>query len=99
MNNVPEYPLSFFGRIVATRQAVETVDPQLIAEALHRHIRLDWSDCDPLDRKANKQALGSGARLLGIYKVAPGVELWVETSAENNDGVREYTTVMLGSDY
>jgi hypothetical protein len=58
-----------------------------------RHAAGDWGDLDKHDRRANEEALKTGARLLSAYTLE-GVKFWVITEAD-----RSATTVLLPSEY
>ncbi|MEW6156567.1 MAG: hypothetical protein AB1813_04005 [Verrucomicrobiota bacterium] len=82
------------GRIMTTPHALEQISNDDILTAIGRHQAGDWGDCDPDDRQANDQALLDGSRLFSVYHSGKGVKFWIITEAN-----REYTTVLLPSDY
>lgn len=86
------------GRLVATPGALETFFQQELAEALARHQTGDWGDLDAEDKRANDDALVSGARLLSAY-VFREQKVYVITEATNEDGIRESTCVLLPDEY
>lgn len=66
---------------------------------LDRHCRGDWGDdLNEQDQLANNEALTTGARLLSSY-VIKGLKIWVITEAEDAEGFRIATTVLLPEDY
>lgn len=74
-----------------------------VASAVIRHGFGDWGDVSDGDAEANEWGLQSGLRLLSAYRWDPEIaarhgitdeKLWVLTEAS-----REYTTVLLPSDY
>lgn len=68
------------------------------AYVLARHQRGDWGDLEDCDRRRNDIARESGGRILSEYDLPCG-KVWVLTEAENDDGVREVTTIMLPHEY
>ena len=103
------------GQIVATPQALERIAKHgfnadyLIA----RHHSGDWGDVSEPDARKNEQALTSGLRLLSVYRLVekmwlqsmPRTErsrlptIWIETSAANESGLRESTTILCPEDW
>lgn len=63
-----------------------------------RHAKGDWGDLTAHDKQANLAALVDGSRLLSAYE-GPWGKAWVITEAENEDGRRERTTVLLPTEY
>lgn len=93
---VPALPRVRLGHLRATRGAVVAalaagVD---LADLIDRHAAGDWGDVSDDDRRANTQALASGARLLSAYTLPDGGRLWILTEAD-----RSATTVLLPEDY
>lgn len=82
------------GRLVATPNALQTVEPSEVDAALLRHVRGDWGDVDGFDREANDIALQEGGRLLSAYHTNLGTKYWVITEAD-----RSVTTILLPQDY
>jgi hypothetical protein len=70
-----------------------------MAEALARHLRGDWGDLCGQDKRRNDEALGDGSRLFSAYHTELGEKFWVITEAEDDDGVRRSTTVLLPDEY
>ena len=83
---------------VTTRAAHETFTEFEIAMCLNRHFCGDWGDLTIRDKKSNEDALKSGDRILSAYNIR-NERMWIITDAANDFGVREYTTVLLPSDY
>jgi hypothetical protein len=82
------------GRLVATPNAVETLQPEDIQAALRRHVTGDWGDLDEHDKLANEEALLRGDRLFSAYHSETGVKFYVITEWD-----RSVTTVLLPEDY
>ena len=82
------------GHLLATANAVQTLDPPSIQTALERHARGDWGELDQEDRTANNQALRDGGRLLSVYRDSSGTKFYIVTEAD-----RSVTTILLPEDY
>ena len=84
------------GHLVATPGALAALADagQSPLEFLARHVRGDWGDLCPEDRRLNDQALRQGTRLLSAYRTAKGVKLWVITEAD-----RSSTCLLLPEEY
>ena len=91
MKTKQTFPL---GRVVATRNALQTLAREDIAKALDRHSAGDWGECCRDDWEENEFALREGFRILSVYHAANGVKFWVITEAD-----RSATTVLLPEDY
>lgn len=77
----------------------ETVSAEEIFRSLSRHRRGDWGVLDPEDRESNERALRTGGRLFSAYQLDDGRKVWVITEAEDDDGRRSATTVLLPDEY
>lgn len=82
------------GRIVATANAVATLDSGSIRGAIARHARGDWGECDSHDRAENERCLREGGRLLSVFRDRAGTRFYVITESD-----RSSTTVLLPEDY
>ena len=60
---------------------------------------LDGLSVEAEDWQANDQALADGSRLLSAYNTLKGVKLWIITEAENDNGQRAATTLLLPDEY
>jgi hypothetical protein len=103
------------GQIVATPQALERLAKHGFSanDLIARHHSGDWGDISEQDARKNEQALSSGLRLLSTYRLVEKIWLqsmsrtersrlptiWIETSAANESGHRESTTLLLPEDY
>lgn len=89
------------GQIVATPGAIEalTESGQDAAFFLDKHLSGDWGEVDAEDQKANDQALLNGSRLLSSYRTLKGVNIWVLTEAEGDDGQRASTCLTTPEEY
>jgi hypothetical protein len=81
------------GEVVATANALTTLDPADIQQGLSRHSRGDWGDICDDDRKANELSLKQGCRLMSVYG-SGDKRFWIITEAD-----RSVTTVLLPLDY
>lgn len=68
------------------------------AYILARHQRGDWGDLSDGDKAANDRAVRDGGRILSAY-VLPCGKVYVITDAEDDDGVRQVTTILLPEEY
>ena len=82
------------GRVVITRNALNTLVAESVQVALARHAMGDWGELCEEDRTANERALTTGERLFSAYHDLKGVKLWIITEAN-----RSATTVLLPEDY
>lgn len=82
------------GQIVATPNALNTIPPGEVLQALQRHLCGDWGTLDREDRNANERALQQGGRLFSAYRSHKGEKFWIITEAD-----RSATTVLLPEDY
>ena len=90
-------PLFSLGQIVATPGALAALEKagQTPLEFLSRHVRGDWGELDPHDRKENELGLKRGFRLLSSYRTGAGdTKVWVITESD-----RSVTTVLLPEEY
>lgn len=66
--------------------------------ALEEHRWCNWGETKGADWQANFDALTSGARIMSEWTIAEK-KIWIITEAEDENGVRQHTTVLLPSDY
>lgn len=94
-----------YGNIFATRRVFEIAnsDPRFsrfVEGCLSRYAVGDWGDVHPDDWAANDEALKTGERILGSYRIPDMfyVEyeelLWIITEAD-----RSVTTILFPGDY
>ena len=99
--NSPRFEL---GQVVATPAALEHLE-RLGEDVLHyvaKHVRGDWGDVCDEDAEANEQALADGSRIFSSYVLGKDddeTKIWIITDAEDDNGEREATTVMLPEEY
>jgi hypothetical protein len=89
------------GTILATKGAKALLDGQAIdaSKFIERHARGDWGDISPIDKKANNRALIDGSRIISAYFVRPDRKIFIITEAEDDDGHRVATTILLVEEY
>ena len=88
------------GQTYATPAALACIQrAQLSVHALlAEHQAGIWGDVDDEDAKANEHAVTTGARILSVRHL--GVErAYIITEAEDDDGVRSATTILLCREY
>lgn len=101
MNNQRKRPVLFaLGQTYATPAALEVLRVAQISPALllAEHQAGIWGDLDAEDKRANEQALKSGARILSVRKIGQE-RLYIITDAENDNGLRGATAILLCSEY
>ena len=89
------------GQVVATPGALAALETatESAADLLRRHVCGDWGDVPPEDGRCNDAALKDGSRILSAYATSDGQRLWIITDAEDDDGRRLATTILLPSEY
>ena len=99
--NAPRFEL---GRVVATPAALELLERlgENVLDYVAKHVRCDWGDVCDEDAEANENALADGSRIFSSYVLGKGddeTKIWIITDAEDDNGKREATTVMLPEEY
>lgn len=89
------------GQIVATPGALEALQRNNATgfDYLRRHAAGDWGIVPDEDKKANDEALKSGARLMSAYFLPDETKLWIITEAADDAGKRVSTTLLLPDEY
>lgn len=103
------------GQIVATPGALKLLQETGFSAValLARHLQYDWGDLCKDDAALNAMALTDGSRIMSVYRLVDAEKLKatprskradlptvrVITDATNEDGKREYTTLLLPGDY
>jgi len=87
----PKFPI---GRILITKNALDSIPLEEATTGLVRHVAGDWGEVCKSDHRANEAALQEGGRLLSVYRATNGVKYWIITEAD-----RSSTTVLLPEDY
>lgn len=89
------------GKLLATPAALETLEEANvdIIDLVERHISKDWGNLSDEDNRLNDEALHDGSRILSAYIVPTDVKIWIITEAEDDNGERAATTVLLPEDY
>lgn len=95
-------PLFKLGQVVATPGALEALERagQTPWEFLSLHLVGNWGVVDAEDAEANNRALKDGSRLLSAYMLKDGkTKIWVITEAQDDQGNRSATTLLLPDEY
>jgi hypothetical protein len=90
------------GRVVATPGALRALEAsgQTPDEFVRRHSNCDFGSVCRDDKKANDEALKDGSRIISSYVLNDGeTKLWLITEAEDDQGQRAATTLLLPSEY
>ena len=103
------------GQIVATRGALVLLQKTgfSVGILLARHMHGDFGDTCRDDSALNELAITDGSRIMSVYRLVDAEKLkatpkqkradlptvWVITEGTNDDGKREYTTLLLPEDY
>lgn len=98
----PSSPVRFsLGRILATPGALAELEKagQDGRQFIARHAAGDWGDVCPEDAKANDEALKDGSRIMSVFTLKTGQKLWAITEADDGEGNRICTTLLLPSEY
>lgn len=82
------------GRVVVTRGAMESLEPELLMFALARHATGDWGELCENDQLENQLALQHGNRILSKYRNQDGEMFYIITEWD-----RSYTTILLTHEY
>jgi hypothetical protein len=83
------------GNLYMTPGARDALAGADVLEYVRRHARGDWGIVCESDKRANEQALKTGARLLSAYLLPDGTtRIWVITESD-----RSSTTVLLPDEY
>jgi hypothetical protein len=99
MNN--KKPRFSLGDVLATPGSLDalTASGESVEALLARHAACDWGDLSQEDKDLNDAALVDGSRILSVYRTRLGVKLWVITEAEDDNGNRAATTILLPDEY
>jgi len=95
-------PLFKLGQVVATPGALEALEQahQPAWEFISLHVAGNWGVVRAEDAEANNQALKDGSRLLSAYILKDGkTKIWIITEAQDDNGNRAATTLLLPSEY
>ena len=87
------------GKLYGTPGAHEALSDAELFGLLRRHETGDWGDVGHEDWASNEDALRTGARLFSVYKMTDDCKVWVITEAEDDNGRRQATTVLLPDEY
>lgn len=100
-NSKTSTPKFTLGTVVATPGALEALEAssQSPNEFLKRHLQLEQGELCKEDHELNTEALKDGSRILSSFKTTNGVKLWIITEAEDGNGHRSATTLLLPEEY
>jgi hypothetical protein len=89
------------GRLLITPGAQEAlaVTGENVWTFFARHAQGDWGEVDAEDATLNDEALKDGSRLLSAYHLKDGTKIWALSEAEDDNGQREATTILLPEEY
>lgn len=89
------------GQIVATPACLQAIEEsgQSPWDFLSRHMKGDWGEVNEEDWQLNNEGVKDGSRLLSAFKTLRGVRIWAITEAEDDEGHRAATTLLLPEDY
>ena len=91
---LPRRLLFDLGTTVITANALHTLHPGDVQNALRRHHAGDWGTVGPEDWEANQTALAGELRIFSVYQDRNSTRFYIITEAD-----RSITTVMLPEDY
>lgn len=95
LSGPPKFPL---GNLYVTpgiqSLMVDAVNATALCAFLYRHSQCDWGDLDAEDKATNDEALEHEGRLLSMYRLPSGKEIWAVTEWD-----RSSTTLLLPSEY
>lgn len=94
-------PKFSLGRVLSTPGALAAIEAagQSPSDFLDRHLVGDWGTVGEEDWGLNNEALTNGSRILSAYRTLRGKAIWIITEAENEQGRREATTLLLPEEY
>ena len=82
------------GRLLCTRNAMDSIDMEEMMAAFGRHRQGVWGEVCPEDWRSNDQAILQDMRILSAYRSTTGQKFWIITEAD-----RSATTILLPEDY
>jgi hypothetical protein len=82
-----------FGAIQVTEGALREIPPEVMTNALRRHVQGDWGIVDAEDACRNDLSLAEGSQIISVYQFQDR-RFWVVTDAS-----REVTTFLLPEEY
>lgn len=89
------------GIVTATPRALQALADaeQTPGAFLVRHLSGDWGEMSREDARSNNRSTYDGSRVFSAYKLSSGVKIWIITEAENDDGYKASTCILLPSEY
>lgn len=97
-NNAAKFTL---GHILATPHALQVLreSGQTPLLFIRRHVQGDWGEVCEEDGQLNDNSLVDGSRILSAYRTLNGTRIWIITEAEDDQGHRPATTILLPEEY
>jgi hypothetical protein len=96
-------PMFAIGRLVATPGALSAIETLGLSpfHFVSQHAQGEWGDgLDDEDKLRNDEALKDGSRIFSSYLLENNEDkLWCITEAEDENGMRVATTLLLSSEY
>jgi hypothetical protein len=95
-------PLFKLGQVVATPDAIAALQKtgEAALQFLSRHVQGDWGCLSDDDRQLNDEAVKDGSRILSAYILKDGTtKIWIITEAEDENGSRSSSTILLPENY
>ncbi len=94
-------PKFTLGQTLSTPGALKALQDagQSPADFLSRHLVGDWGEVCADDKDLNDLAVVEGSRILSAYRTLKGERIWIITEAEDDDGNRSATTILLPEQY
>lgn len=69
-----------------------------VSKSINMFFKCKWGNICQEDVEANKEALQTGARLMGVYK-NENLKIWIIADATDDNNVRTAVTVLLPEEY
>lgn len=82
------------GSLVATPGALRAMNGSSLWPYIKRHASGDWGDVCPEDKKENEFSVEHGFRIMSVYTIPGGGNIWIITEAD-----RSSTTVLTPHEY
>lgn len=90
---LPAHGLFSLGQVVATPNALRSLNPAEITDGLRRHANGDWGDLCPEDAESNIESLHGGGRIFSAYGKGKK-RFWIISECGS-----PATTILMPEDY
>ncbi len=89
------------GQLVSTPAALDLLNHHGLnaMKFVLRHMRCDFGDLCDEDKQANLDAIKNGGRIFSSYQITEQDVIWIITEAQDDQGKRQSTCVLLPQDY